>query len=130
MIKKNSLSVPERIDAALKLVRSDNPRGRITVSELSRLAGVSRANLYASYPDVLASLRAEPDASRPRRRTGDAPEKLKQVRMNLQEEVRKNRALVYLVVELRAELQRVRSQLAGEESAKAAQQQQSCKPDL
>lgn len=118
MIKKKSLSVRERIDAALKLARRDNPRARITVSELSRLADVSRANLYTSHQDVVASLRSEPKVNRPRRHSADPSKKLEQVRMELQEEVRKNRALVYLVMELRAELQRTRGQLAGQESAK------------
>ena len=116
MTKKKFLSVRERLDAALKLARRDNPRARITVSELSRLANVSRANLYACHPDVLASLRSEPNVSDPRRHSAAASEKLKQVRMELQEEVRKNRALVYLVTELRAELQRVRGQLAIQET--------------
>lgn len=124
MIKKKSLSVRERIDAALKLTRRDNPRARITVSELSRLANVSRANLYMSHPDVLASLRSEPNVSLPRRHDAAASEKLMQVRMELQEEVRKNRALVYLVIELRAELQRIRGQLAGQEPAKNTRRRQ------
>lgn len=119
------MSVRERIDAALKLARRDNPRARISVSELSRLADVSRANLYASHRDVLANLRSEPNVTRPRRHSADASEELKQIRMELQEEVRKSRALTYLVIELRAELQRIQGQLSGQKFAKNARHRRS-----
>jgi hypothetical protein len=120
MSKKIQLSVRERIDAALKIARCDNPRSGITISELSRLAGVSRANLYTSHRDVVLSLQSDFKENRPRQRSADPSEKLKQLRMELRDEVHKNRALVYLVIELRAELQRTRDQLANEERAKSA----------
>lgn len=53
MRKHQQLSVRERVDAALVLLRRDNPRAQITVSELCRVAGVSRANIYASHKDVV-----------------------------------------------------------------------------
>jgi len=111
MKKRISLSVRERIDAALKLARRDNPRAKITVSELSRLAGVSRANLYISHRDVVLGLQSESKVIPLGRRNTDLSEKLKMVRLELENEIRKNRALVYLVIELRAELRRTHDQL-------------------
>lgn len=63
MRKRQHLSVRERVNAALILLRRDNPRARITVSELCRVAGVSRANIYASHQDVVESLRKEVHAA-------------------------------------------------------------------
>lgn len=122
MNKKTQLSVRERIDAALKIARCENPSARITVSELSRLAGVSRANLYTSHRDLVASLQPARGKGQRRPHSADLSERLKKLRMELREEVRKNRALVYLLIELRAELQRTRNQLAEEEHAKGARE--------
>jgi AcrR family transcriptional regulator len=122
MKKRISLSVRERIDAALKLARRDNPRAKITVSELSRLAGVSRANLYTSHGDVVLQLQSESKANRQCRSNTDPSEKLKKIRLELENEVRKNRALVYLVIELRAELRRARDQLVRAKAVEAGQQ--------
>ncbi|HET9645427.1 MAG TPA: hypothetical protein VFP68_19190 [Burkholderiaceae bacterium] len=117
MRKKKALSVRERIDATLKLALRDNPNARMSVSELSRLADVSRANLYTSHRDVVASLRSKLEVNRRRGHRTDSSETLQQVRKELQAEVGKNRALAYLVIELRAELQRLRAEIAGQESA-------------
>ncbi|UJB67370.1 hypothetical protein YS110_06155 [Acidovorax sp. YS12] len=99
------MSVRERVDAALVLLRRDNPRAQITVSELCRVAGVSRANIYASHKDVVESLRKEVPAS-PHVQPASVPTVMKKLREELAAEIRKNRALVYLLTELRAELQR------------------------
>lgn len=108
MKKGHTLSVRERVDAALILLRKDNPRARITVSELCRTAGVSRANLYASHRDVVQSLRVEARSSPRQKKSSSTPPVMKQLREKLAAEARKNHALVYLVTELRAELQRER----------------------
>lgn len=108
MKKGHTLSVRERVDAALILLRKNNPRARITVSELCRTAGVSRANLYASHRDVVQSLRVEARSSLRQTKSSAAPSVMKKLREKLATEVRKNHALVYLVTELRAELQRER----------------------
>lgn len=106
MKKSYTLSVRERVDAALILLRRDNPRARITVSELCRIAGVSRVNLYTSHQDVVESLRREVPAASPHAQPASVPTVMKKLREELAAEVRKNRALVYLLTELRAELQR------------------------
>ena len=108
MKKGHTLSVRERVDAALILLRKNNPRARITVSELCRTAGVSRANLYASHRDVVQSLRVEARSSLRQKKSSATPSVMKKLREKLATEVRKNHALVYLVTELRAELQRER----------------------
>ncbi|HKU28268.1 MAG TPA: hypothetical protein VJQ54_22565 [Candidatus Sulfotelmatobacter sp.] len=122
MNKKTQLSVRERVEAALKIARCENPHSRISVSELSRLAGVSRANLYSSHRDIVASLKPGSGKGQLSRRSADLSEKLKQIRMELRDEVRKNRALVYLLIELRAELQRTRNQLVEEKQATGARE--------
>ncbi|UIF89464.1 hypothetical protein KAF44_29235 (plasmid) [Cupriavidus necator] len=116
------MSVRERVEAALKVARSESPSSRITVSELSRLAGVSRANLYTSHRDIVASLQSSRKEGHPRQPSTDPSQKLKQLRIELRDQVRKNRALVYLVIELRAELQRTRNQLAAEKQSKGARE--------
>lgn len=122
MNKTMHLSVRERVEAALKVARSENPSSRISVSELSRLAGVSRANLYTSHRDIVARLQSTPKKGPPRQPGADPSQKLKQLRIELRDQVRKNRALVYLVIELRAELQRTRNQLAEEKQLKGARE--------
>lgn len=109
MRKRLHLSVRERVEAALVLLRRDNPRAQITVSELCRIAGVSRANLYASHPDVIQGLRVEVSVGQRRTMPMPLSVQMRKLRADLAAETRKNRALVYLVTELRAELQRERA---------------------
>lgn len=120
MKEQIKLSVRERVDAALKLARRENQRAKLTVSELSRLAGVSRANLYASHPDIVLGLRSESRTTRAHRYDAETSKKLAAARLQLAQEVRKNRALIYLVIELRAELQRSQNRaFEGKETMKA-----------
>ena len=106
MRKRQHLSVRERVNAALILLRRDNPRARITVSELCRVAGVSRANIYASHQDVVESLRKEVHAASSHAQPVPMPTVMRKLREELAAEIRKNHALVYLVTKLRAELHR------------------------
>lgn len=70
----------------------------------------------------MASLQSSRKEGHPRQPSTDPSQKLKQLRIELRDQVRKNRALVYLVIELRAELQRTRNQLAAEKQSKGARE--------
>lgn len=51
------LSIALRVKAALHLLRASSPSVPVSVSAVCRSADVSRANLYANYPGLVAEIR-------------------------------------------------------------------------
>lgn len=47
------LSVLERVEAAISFLASDTGGRKLSVSAVCRAAGVSRANLYSSHPEIV-----------------------------------------------------------------------------
>lgn len=95
---KTLLGTEERLRAALQLKTTENPFANPSISELCRLAGVSRATLYQHHKSLLAELR-------PHSATGSKEKSLVQ---NTQRRPSgadtQLKALLYLCLELQLEL--------------------------
>ncbi|CAE6797234.1 hypothetical protein R75461_05012 [Paraburkholderia nemoris] len=50
------LSVLERVEAAIAFLASDTGGRKLSVSAVCRAAGVSRANLYSSHPEIVKQI--------------------------------------------------------------------------
>lgn len=60
------LTVEQRLDAALTVMRREQPNERPSIAALCRAAKVSRANVYESHREYLSKLRpVDNDARRP-----------------------------------------------------------------
>lgn len=108
MKSQNNLNVVERVNAALQMQRHESASQRISVSEICRLAGVSRANLYASHPEIVAEILGHPVGERsvqPSRKTANAT--LSHAASVSASE--REKALLYLCLELQAEVQSLRA---------------------
>lgn len=97
--------VRERVEAAIRLRRHAAPASPVSVSAICKDAAVSRANLYAHYPDLVAAIRStwpeRGDSPVPRSDAGPAPSPQPA-----------DRALLYLCLELRAEVEALRKRAA------------------
>lgn len=102
------VSVRDRLVAAIRLHKFENPGRQLTVSELARMADANRPNLYKHHRDLLDEATARPSRGKARRPPTKNPEISGELRLVKQQ----NRALVYLVGELRAEILRLRARLA------------------
>lgn len=98
------LCVRERVQAALSLRLHTNPTAPVAISAICRDADVSRANLYANYPDLVHAIRATWG-----KRTGKAKPPLRQVTPSPQACV--NKELLLLCLELRAEVEALRKRI-------------------
>lgn len=49
-------SVRERLDSAVTFLRANGDIERVSIAELCRIAGVSRANIYSNHKDFLEGL--------------------------------------------------------------------------
>lgn len=107
---KSELSVRERLEAAIELHNFENPTSSLSISALSKVAGVSRSNIYSSHPDIVGKYRLAKGVSTEKEHT-DSKEKLKRIRQELLVERKRNIALLFLVTEQREELQRLRAKL-------------------
>jgi hypothetical protein len=102
---KYELSVEEKIRTALHMMRSEGLESKITVAKLCRLAGVNRSNLYVSHPDIVREIRLlTPKPERPER--SDLPARV-------QTEKTVSKALLYLCLELQAELDFTKARMTG-----------------
>lgn len=58
-MSESLLSVAERLRAALHLTLVEDQYTRISIAELCRRAGVSRATLYQHHPELLREIRSQ-----------------------------------------------------------------------
>lgn len=100
------LSVRERVEAAFAFLASDSGGGRLSVSAVCRLAGVSRANLYSSHPDVVDRIaRRRPSGHSSKAvASKDGAEALYEMKRCLAECETKYRALLGVCIEQQAEI--------------------------
>lgn len=98
------------MDAALKLLQVVEPGVPVSVSRLAKAAKVSRANLYVSHPELIASLRRAVVSEKAQRATSSS-EQLEKLRAELAQSHLENKALLYLTGELREEIHRLRIRL-------------------
>lgn len=96
------LTVRERIEAAIGLRRHANPALPLSVSAICREAAVSRANLYAHYPDLVQAIRS---TWLPRAAPAQSADK---ARAPLLDRAPIDKELLYLCLELRAEVEALR----------------------
>lgn len=104
----STLTVRDRFEAAVHAYRQDYPTSQPSIALICRLAGLSRANIYATYPDLVASVhssrmrtqRAEELPVRDRRCGACAAK---------DEENKRLKALLYVCLELRAEVESLRA---------------------
>lgn len=108
----------DKISAVIALHNTQSPGVPLSVNSLALQAGVSRANLYASHPDIIASLRrpkagdSETRAARRLSRATDLREELEAVK-------KANKALLMLNDALRNENRRLKQRLADKPSQKS-----------
>lgn len=116
---KNSrrLSVSERVSAAIKMIRAENPSARLSVSEICRQARVSRANLYATHHHIVAEiLNRAVDAPKPKIARDPYSGNLGMVK-NAAISTRE-KALLYLCLELKTEVESLRALKRAAENAR------------
>lgn len=102
------LSVKDRIDAVLQLQQREAPFDPLSVAEVCRRAGVNRANLYVTHPELVAQILRRPVNARGRSKPRDLPQE--RVRCYAQDEMRVQvKALLYICLELRAQVEKLES---------------------
>jgi hypothetical protein len=98
-------SVRERVEAALTLRRHAEPASPVAISLICRDAGISRANLYAHYPDLVQTIRATwGPRNEIAKRGGTAT-------VTAARRPAVDAALLYLCLELRAEVEALRKRI-------------------
>lgn len=105
------LTVRERVEAVIRLHAHTNPADPLSISKVCRDAQVNRGNLYAYYPELLDSIRStwSPKTS--------APPAAANPVANRPEPARMDKELIYLCLELRAEVEALKKRLACEPMA-------------
>ncbi|MDR7332719.1 hypothetical protein [Roseateles asaccharophilus] len=105
-MKQPAGTVRERVQAAISLRRHANPAAPVSVAAVCRDAAVSRANLYAHYPDLVAAIRStwQPRHVLPKQGTGGQATRRTSPPVD--------KALLYLCLELRAEVEALRKRAA------------------
>lgn len=105
MKPNGELSVEERIRAAVALAKKESPGKLPSISELCRMAGVNRGNAYLRYRYLFDEFCRTQKV----RRVNEAPSNSGSKR---QESIElKNRALLYLCLELLAEVKGLRAEV-------------------
>lgn len=99
--KNARLTVEQKVRAALALLREERGALPVSISEICRLADVSRAGLYQHYPDLLSEIRNGWRASATRQ-TGNR--KREGTRANTDEMKKTMKALLYVCLELQLEV--------------------------
>lgn len=105
MKSEPSLNVEERLRAALHLKVTENQEKKLTVSELCRLAGVSRATLYQHHPELLLEIRSKLEV-RAKSPTVESNSKLKMRSVSLEPQMK---SLLYLCLELQMEVRSLKA---------------------
>ncbi|HDR9163797.1 TPA: hypothetical protein QDB28_004203 [Burkholderia vietnamiensis] len=54
--RSDQLSIPERVEAAIKLLESNGINVAISVSSVCRASGINRANLYAHHRNLVEEI--------------------------------------------------------------------------
>jgi hypothetical protein len=109
MTQTVQLSVEDAVRAVVHIKRHEDPLGMLSISEVCRDAGVSRANLYAHHRPLLKELFQDHQALRKEKKvTSVTPVEREEKPANLK---RTNKALLYLCLELQMEIRSLRARL-------------------
>lgn len=106
------LTVAEKVGAVLALHKVENPGVLLTVSSLAKLAGVSRANLYISHPDVVASLKRPKQTGSGNVQHRSSAQKLQKLEAELKALKGTNDALLIMNGALRGRIRELQQRLA------------------
>ena len=112
---KSSSEVQTRLRAALALHKNERPGEPLNISDLCRQAGINRSNLYANHPMLLKEIRDLSRKNNAEKRRLKEPTthdstQLKRLRMQ-------NKALLYICLELRCEVDDLEAKCARASSA-------------
>ncbi|MCW5297287.1 hypothetical protein DXT88_03780 [Herbaspirillum lusitanum] len=105
------LTVTEKFRAAVRIRMSEQGLHSLSIAEVCRTAGINRANLYSSHPELISELRQAIG------RNAEAKERKKKVHGNddvtqkLKETEEKYQALLGVCIELNAEVIALRKKL-------------------
>ena len=105
--KEAALSVRERFEAAVHAYRQEHPATYPPIAVICRLAGLNRSNIYATHPDLVATIRPP----RVRKQVGDKLRRLdkpSRADATVENEKLRFKALLYVCLELRAEVENLR----------------------
>lgn len=102
-----ALTVRERFEAALHAYRHEHPTGQPTIALICRLAGLNRANVYASHPDLIAAVRVGRVPTATHR--NQLPKSSPATAAENAEDAKRRKALLYVCLELRAEVESLRA---------------------
>ena len=108
------LSVLERVEAAISFLVSDTEGRKLSVSAVCRAAGVSRANMYSSHPEIvgrIVSLKQSPQGPTKARNSRGDGEALSGVNRRISECEDRYRALLTVCLEQPAEINFLRLKL-------------------
>lgn len=100
-----SLNVEERLLAALHLKTMENQEKACSVSELCRIAGVSRATLYQHHPALLAEIRLRLEV-RTKSQSVESKSERKAKSTSLEPHIK---SLLYLCLELQMEVRSLKA---------------------
>jgi len=104
---RTSLSVVERVSAIVQLCQFESPDVPLSVAEVCRRSGVNRSNLYVSHPDLVASILNLQSNSKHYPERSEKRQSVIKVDKGLQEFNVREKALLYLCLELRAEIEKL-----------------------
>jgi transposase-like protein len=105
--KIQKLSVEDRVRAVVHAKLHDDPNKKLSISEICREAGVNRASLYANHRDLLTELFTQ--VSTPAKQAKPRDDSSDEVAKKVLEQ--RNKALVYLCLELQLEVRSLRARL-------------------
>lgn len=102
----------QKAEAALSLLKEENEP--ITILKICKTAGVNRANLYESHPEFVEKVRTLQPRKNTKRKpaTDELSQQLKQEDAKTMRELREeNKALLYLCLRLKIEVEELKEQL-------------------
>lgn len=103
------LSVKDRVDAVLQLHQHEDPLNPLSVAEVCRRSRVNRANLYATYPELVAQILRRPIGARANSKPPSSLQELMRCDAQDVETRVQVKALLYICLELRAEVEKLQA---------------------
>lgn len=102
------LSVEDKVKAALALATFEGNLARISISNICKQAGINRANLYASHPNLVAHIQSLKIKS-PSKKTAIAD--INSLRIKIKNLEKRNNALLLLLVDMANRLRMAQNRL-------------------
>lgn len=104
---RDVLTIEEKVEAALQLQRHLDPIVRLSVCEVCRRTGVNRSNLYANHPRLVESILGHAVGAGARNPLTKKNVIAEQPNPGASRVSDREKALLYICLELRTELQHV-----------------------